>query len=94
MSDHATMLRDGLIPHQGTQAHTEEKNLYPREQTPLLLTVSFCVYVYLCAGSLKRACKVQTVQARFSRGCFLGMRVVGIVWDFLFCFKIGSKLSD
>lgn len=88
------MLRDGLIPHQGTQAHTEEKNLYPREQTPLLLTVSFCVYVYLCAGSLKRACKVQTVQARFSRGCFLGMRVVGIVWDFLFCFKIGSKLSD
>lgn len=63
------------------------KKLYPLEQTPLLLTVSLCVYVYLCAGSLKRACNVQTVQARFSRGCFLGVRVVGIVWDFFVLFQ-------
>lgn len=36
---------------------------------------------------------MQTIQARFSRGCVLGIRVVGIVWGFVFCFKIASNLS-
>lgn len=37
---------------------------------------------------------MQIVQARFSRGCVLGMRVVGIVWGIFVCFKIGSNLRD
>lgn len=38
---------------------------------------------------------MQTVQARFSRDCVLGIRVVGLCRAFcLFCFKIRSNLSD
>lgn len=81
LRNHTTRLRDDLIPPNDPGPHRKKKKKkLPSWADPSLLLTVFLCLVYLCAGSLKRACYVQTVQARFSRGCVLGMRVVGIIW--------------